>query len=98
MLGPIGSQWLKLDPHCPIKILFKECIFGVYDSCAIFSEVTEKKCVEDGHPAFTAKIRFVQDCAAMSAIVGFLLYLTVFTCKWFAAGKLSSKQNVMMIE
>jgi len=39
----------------------------------IFSEVTEKKCVKDRYPHSTAKVRIVQDCAAMSAMAMFLL-------------------------
>ena len=42
---------------------------------AICSEITEKQCVIERHAYSTAKIRFVQNCAAISAVAEFLLDL-----------------------
>jgi len=41
---------------------------------AIFSEITEKQYVKEREPAYsTAKIRFVQHCAAVSATAELLV-------------------------
>jgi len=39
----------------------------------ILSETTEKVCVKENYPQQSAKIRLVQHCAAISAIVELLL-------------------------
>ena len=46
----------------------KNLFFGKYMIYGNILEITEKQCVKERYPHSKAKIRFVQHCAAISAI------------------------------